>query len=266
MLRTLFRRLAKLKHTRSSKTFPRQLASLLGYPKKTALFFGMNHQFIRTTILLNIIAGLRISAFVETGTNVGKTCFLIASQTNLPIFSSEVNKRFFRIARWFLSPFGSRVQLSNEDSVQFLSRIVPIVQADRPVFYLDAHWYEKLPLKEEMVAILSGCRSVLIVIDDFKVPSDSGFGYDRYGEAALEWSYLECAVLNSGTNVSIFFPAYPSMMETGDRRGWVVIASSDCADKIKAIVPPQLLSLHWESSVARPIGLAPDVLQNSAKG
>jgi hypothetical protein len=244
MMRTLIRRIAKLRNTVSPQTFPRDLKVLYKWPRKTSVFFGMNHDFVRTSIVLRLLESLSIDAFVETGTHLGRTCFLIASQTHLPIFSSEVNDRYMRVARWLLKCFGSRIHLSNMDSVQFLHAWIAHEHFKRPLFYLDAHWYSKLPLVEELRVILESVESFVIVIDDFRVPGDIRFGFDRYGKTVLEWSLIEQVLVQSGRQMVAYSPAYPSSLEVGDCRGWILIASVDTERLINESVPGGLLGVQ----------------------
>ena len=244
MIRTLIRRIIKLRKTISPKTFPRDLHRLRKWSGKTNMFFGMNHDFMRSCIILKLLEALAVDAFVETGTHQGRTCFLIASQTNLPIFSSEVSQKYMRVARVFLKCFGSRVRLTLMDSVHFLNGLLSHKRFRRPLFYLDAHWYSKLPLIEELHTILRYVDSFIIVIDDFRVPADSHFGFDRYGKTVLEWQLIQEVLVDSGRSMAAYFPAYPSSLEVGDRRGWILIASLDNTGRICEAVPPDLLELH----------------------
>jgi hypothetical protein len=54
------------------------------------------------------------------------------------------------------------------------------VLGERPMFFLDAHWLDNWPLEEEMRIITEKIPSAVILIDDFKVPGDSRFKYDKY--------------------------------------------------------------------------------------
>lgn len=244
MIRTFMRRLIKLRNTVSHKTFPRDLHQVRSWSRKTNMFFGMNHEFMRSCIILKLLEALAVDAFVETGTHQGRTCFLIASQTNLPIFSSEVNEKYLRVARLFLKCFGSRVQLNHMDSIQFLNRLLTRQRFRCPLFYLDAHWYSKLPLIQELQTILKYVDSFIVVIDDFRVPADSQFGFDCYGKTVLEWQLIQHVLVDSGRSMAAYFPAYPSSLEVGDGRGWVVIASIDNQKRIREAVPTDLLELH----------------------
>jgi hypothetical protein len=243
-MKTLIRRIAKFRNTVSLQTFPRDLSLLYTWTGKTNMFFGMNHDFVRTCIILKLLETLAVDAFVETGTHLGRTCFLIASQTDLAIFSSEVNKQYMRVARWFLKCFGSRVHLSKMDSVQFLNGFLAQQRFRRPLFYLDAHWYTKLPLVEELRTILESVESFVVVIDDFRVPGDMNFGFDRYGKTVVEWKLIEQVLVDSGRRMATYLPAYPSSLEVGDRRGWILITSIDNERLISESVPTDLLEVH----------------------
>jgi hypothetical protein len=79
-----------------------------------------------------------------------------------------------------------------------------------------------LPTRWEILEVLSSWDSACIVVDDFKVPGDPGYGYDDYGPGmALDLALLDGLPL---AGVSVFFPGIPSTEETGYRRGWVVLA------------------------------------------
>jgi hypothetical protein len=255
-MRTLIRRMAKLRNTISLQTFPRDLNVLYNWSDKTNVFFGMNHDFVRTSIILRLLETLGIDAFVETGTHLGRTCFLVASQTDLPIFTSEVNRKYMWAARWFLKCFGSRVHLSCMDSVQFLNGLLAHEQFRRPLFYLDAHWYSRLPLIEELGTILESVESFVIVIDDFRVPGDANFGFDRYGKTVVEWKLIEQVLVDSGRHMVAYLPSYPSSLEVGDRRGWIVIASFDNERLLSEAVPIDLLKIHTvigSSTLLKPV-------------
>jgi hypothetical protein len=110
-------------------------------------------------------------------------------------------------------------------------------------FYLDAHGYvsDDLPLAEEIDIVFSRCPSAVVMIDDFEVPSDAGYGYDDYGPGkALVAGYIGAAVL--AHELRAFYPSTPSgadypstpMAAAGLavagrlRRGCVVLAKEHC--------------------------------------
>jgi hypothetical protein len=93
-------------------------------------------------------------------------------------------------------------------------------------FYLDAHWNADLPLNAELDLIGTHWQSYVIMIDDFQVPDDNGYGYDDYGPGkVLDLSLLEAQIKKY--NLKVFFPAARSNEESGGKRGCVVLASGD---------------------------------------
>jgi hypothetical protein len=161
-------------------------------------------------------------AIVETGTYRGESTSFFASAGCL-VYSSEVNPRSLGYARARLWP-RSNLRLCLDDSRQFLRRLVQdsTVPKDRVFFYLDAHWNEDLPLREEVDLIFRHWSRPVVMVDDFQVPDDSGYQFDDYGEGKkLSLEYLD-PVAHLG--FIPFFPAVPSSEEVGLKRGWVILA------------------------------------------
>lgn len=211
-----------------------------------------------------IIEALNIDVFVETGTHMGETVSLISGwfaelhpefgrisgyqdtpgawyesreKLEYPIFETVAPSRYRvhsidldqrardRAAALFASNPNIHLHLGSSERVlrQMISE-GEITPADRPLFYLDAHWGKNLPLKAELEAITRLERAV-VVVDDFAVPgrSDPGrphgsFGFDIYGGEILSWGMIRqrFAVRN---NVRVFYPTRPNR----DGRGWVAI-------------------------------------------
>ncbi len=188
------------------------------YPFGTA----MNGQTSRLEATRQIIFNCGIRAIVETGTYRGTTTEWFAG-FHLPVISVEAERRSFLFARHRLAPFPN-VRLEFGNSVDVLSALREHLDLSQPtLFYLDAHWKSHLPLREEVSLILGSFARPIISIDDFRVPGQSGYGYDDYGEGkALTAEYLEGALPEG---VSVLYPSTPAEQETGRRRGWAVLSS-----------------------------------------
>jgi hypothetical protein len=50
---------------------------------------------------------------------------------------------------------------------------------DRPLFFLDAHWYDYWPLNDEL-AVVKNLKKAIVMIDDFEGPGRPSFGFDVY--------------------------------------------------------------------------------------
>jgi hypothetical protein len=118
------------------------------------------------------------------------------------------------------------LHLEQSDSRRFLQKLSQGDVAQKLVFfYLDAHWYDDLPLNEEVGIIANHWREFVIMIDDFQVPDDLGYSYDDYGPGkALTLDLIIPSVEKH--RLGVYFPAARSTEETGARRGCVVLAST----------------------------------------
>jgi hypothetical protein len=150
----------------------------------------------------------------------------MAEGSKLPVYSVEADARNFGFAKMRLRKHRN-VQLSLGDSREFLMNFAARDAArsiGRPqLFYLDAHWGKVLPLSEELTTIFSSFSQAIVMIDDFEVPDDGGYGYDNYGIGrALNRGYIAPQVKQF--QLAEFYPTTPSTAESGLRRGCVVLA------------------------------------------
>lgn len=183
---------------------------------------GFNGQRFRKKMFADLVAALRPDAIVETGTWTGNTTGYMAETTGLPVYSCEVVPRFHAISAMRLANVPG-VYLSLADSRTFLGELSSGPLADKSIlFYLDAHWYADLPLPEEVDWIASHWDRFAMMVDDFQVPDDPGYGFGQYENGTmLTLDLLARPILRHG--LSARFPATPSNTETGRRRGCVVL-------------------------------------------
>jgi hypothetical protein len=66
-----------------------------------------------------------------------------------------------------------------------------------------------------------------------KVPYDAGFGRYSYGEMVLEWSYIAPTMRRYGHKMRAYYPSYISALETGARRGWVLLIPALLAREVE---------------------------------
>jgi hypothetical protein len=183
-----------------------------------------NLQQHRQRIFLDLMSQLEFSAIVETGTFRGSTTSFMQEQSGLPVYSVELYPRFYSYARARLKN-NRKIHLFCGDSRRALEKLWASNSVPRSglFFYLDAHWNQSLPLKEEISFIFSHWRDSVVMIDDFQVPDDSGYCFDDYGEVGR----LSVELLDGidSLSLSMWLPALRSENETGAKRGCVVLAS-----------------------------------------
>jgi hypothetical protein len=219
----------------------------LRYPHRGVAWGGpFNGQPARQALFREIVAKLQPYALIETGTHLGTTTQFLA-ETELPVFSIEMNCRVHGFARARLRR-RRNITLLLGDSRTGLCRLLrgPLCElTDRVLFfYLDAHWNEDLPLAEEVNVVFRLCPRAVVMIDDFKVPYDPGYGYDDYGpRKALTADYI--APVSSMHALRAFYPSTPSAEEGGWRRGCVVLSKLSSNIRVLSSIP----LLRWDPEV-----------------
>ena len=221
-------------------------------PDRGAGWGPFNGQTARQALFVDLIAKTRPHAIVETGTFLGTTTELM-SRTGLPVFSIESHPRSYGFARArFLRT--RNVKLLHGDSRTGLRRLFDGALhpfADLAVFfYLDAHWNDDLPLAEEIDIVFNRCPLAVVMIDDFEVPSDPGYGFDDYGPGkGLVSDYISPVI--SAHQLRTFYPSTPSVADHPStpmaaaglaapgrlRRGCVVLAKEAFHGPVLASMP-----------------------------
>ena len=185
---------------------------------------AFNRQEGRQAIFRAVIQAIDFQIILETGTYLGLTTAFMNHESGLPVRTTESNSRFYGFSKErFKKIPGITGQYS--DSRAFLrSALDEITSKDKPIFlYLDAHWNEDLPLLEEARIVFTKHPKSVLLIDDFKVPTDSGYGYDDYGNGnTLHLEYFDPI---SDMGFKAFFPTLPSEKETGAKRGCVILVN-----------------------------------------
>lgn len=186
-----------------------------------------NGQLARQQLFESIVKNIHPHALVETGTYFGITTEFMA-MTGLPVFTVEMDPRRFGYARARFWNRRNVTVLQGDSRLGLQHLFTSSLQqfAEEPLFfYLDAHWNDDLPLAEELDLVFSRCFAAVVMIDDFQVPFDGGYGYDDYGPGkALVADYIAPAV--SAHGLQAFYPATPSAEEgIAGPRGCVVLAN-----------------------------------------
>jgi len=193
-----------------------------------------NGQAGRAALFASLLAAVRPDALLETGTYFGATTAALAA-TGLPVRSVELAARRFGFARARFA-LCRNVRLARGDSRGALAAWLgpggPL-RGRRVLAYLDAHWRPDLPLAAEVDALFDGAPEAVALIDDFAVPDDPGYAFDRYDGVALDAHYLAAVVARR--DLSLFYPSLPSAAETGARRGAVVLAPPATAHLVQGV-------------------------------
>ena len=169
---------------------------------------------------------LGVDAIVETGTYLGTSTAFFARQ-GVPVYSCESQEQYFAAALAQLTPH-ENVELFLQDSRSFLQTLAEDGRFSfkLPLFYLDAHWYDDLPLADEIKTITKYWSDYVIVVDDFKVPG-TNYNFDSYPnglELTLEFLDRKGIDLDS---MAVLFPTAAAPAETSARRGTLVLTTEE---------------------------------------
>lgn len=187
-----------------------------------------NGQSRRRQLFESILSNVRPVAIVETGTYVGTTTELMA-QAGVPVYTVEAQPRNYGYAC-------SRLRRQRNIHMRFGDSRAGLrafcegalsAKRQEPIFvYLDAHWNDDLPLREELEIVFRNLPAAIVMIDDFQVPGDPGYGFDNYGpRAAVTQAHI--APVIAQYDIAVFYPSTPSSEEDGARRGCVVLAKKN---------------------------------------
>jgi predicted O-methyltransferase YrrM len=184
----------------------------------------MNGQRWRCLLFAELVHKVAPKAIIETGTYLGTTTEWLAA-FQLPVFTCEADPENYGFAKARLQATPN-VTVVKADSRAFLMQLLrgPIGGGPNLV-YLDAHWNDDLPLAEELEIIFTRSPDSVVMIDDFEVPGDPGYGFDDYGAGkALTAEYISGSA--DRFNLHAHYPTTPSSCETGALRGCVVLAQT----------------------------------------
>jgi len=130
-------------------------------------------------LVKHIIETLKPDRFVETGTHMGWTDMWMAQHyPSLPIFTVEIDNQYYSIAVHNCKPYPN-IKVYHMSSPHFLRLIYDELKKGLTFFYLDAHWWQYVPLRDECKIIVTLDKYVILV-DDFAC-NNPRFGGDTFG-------------------------------------------------------------------------------------
>lgn len=207
----------------------RQLRVLGRFATRTPPWPGFgepfNGQRVRLRAIREIVARFEPDAFIETGTFLGHTTRFF-SGNGVPVYTVEVKPSIYAAARLRLA-WDPSIHLRLGDSSEVVRELTTTRAFFRPFAYLDAHWWDELPLPGEVSDILAAWPDAVIAIDDFEVPGDPAYGFDRFRDEPLSLDMLQ---LPPGALAA--YPGIAASQETGGRRGTLYIAQGDDAREV----------------------------------
>lgn len=131
--------------------------------------------------------GLKVA--IETGTCYGYTSQFLATIYK-EVRTVEISQEFLTVAQ--ANRLGSldNVKCNLGSSSDLMPKLLEGCGDDTMIF-LDAHWENHCPLKDELGAIADTGIEPVIAIHDFQVPNHPELGYDSIGQQPFNFDWLK---------------------------------------------------------------------------
>jgi len=132
-----------------------------------------------------------IKCVIETGSYQGETTSFLGENFE-KVFSVEIDEENFKISTSRCQNL-SNTEIFKNSSEIFLERFLSSLENKyEPIlFYLDAHWGDYWPIKDELLQISNFCKdNCIIVIDDFFVPNRN-FQFDSYKTNVCNFDFVK---------------------------------------------------------------------------
>ena len=171
----------------------------------------------------------------------------VSNNSKYKIYSVDIDPELYGMAKELFSSNPNIIPECN-NSEQFLSELIDtetITNDDNCFFFLDAHWMEFWPIRDEISQILRLSRFV-IVIDDFFVPGHPDYKYDAYGRNSLEWAYIKDLFRNR--QIDVYYP----IRSNRDNAGWVLIIGGYEAASLAFLDKLPLFKNNFQMRILRP--------------
>ncbi|MCH9617126.1 MAG: hypothetical protein SP4CHLAM5_04780 [Chlamydiia bacterium] len=168
-----------------------------------------------------------LSVAVESGSFMGGTTNFLSS-----IFprvdSFEINEKYIDAAKIRFKD-QPNVYIHGEDSGKMLGDLLSKLPVERIFFYLDAHWGEYWPLRDEIKQITEHCKdNCIVMIDDVRVPGNDKIGYDTYQDRICGYEYVKDVVDELFTSYKVYH-----LITEREHRGKLLLIPDSYTDGIE---------------------------------
>ena len=168
---------------------------------------------------------------IETGTYLGSSTSYISSLVTDITHTIEINPETIKKTqkRFRLNHSIRKINLIQGDSAQEIRKVLKGIDpsTSRVIAYLGVHWLDEIPTTEEILALMEWGGPGLAIIDDFKVPSGDGYGFDQYGDVIIG-----PAIVPISADVYTYVPSGPLNLEIGKTRRGTGYVFNTAARKI----------------------------------
>lgn len=185
------------------------------------------------TAFLNMAEKNNCSVAFETGTCLGGTTKFLASNFET-VHTVEINPTYMEQAIKFVN--NQKVRFHSGPSETISDELISKLDDRNTIFFLDAHWGPYCPLLKELEYIAKHRKGKdVIVIHDFKVPDNSGLGFDTYNGSAFDINFVAPGLdaIYGKNNYNIYY----NTEICGAKRGVLFVDPKTESEGISILVP-----------------------------
>ena len=197
-----------------------------GWPMKP--FNGQVRRLMQISLIAN---KFKPNYAIETGTYLGTTTIYLAAMVTEQTYTIEINKKRALSARRRFEENYSDLMINCfiGDSILELTRILKDIPTKdkRLIAYLDSHGYGILPTTDELQALNNWGQDWIAIIDDFKVNTDPGYGFDIYNGVEVGLS-----IVPELPGLQVWVTKENSILETGAKRGTGYVFTDKSASRM----------------------------------
>jgi cephalosporin hydroxylase len=151
---------------------------------------AFNQDYYLSEKFLEIKNEYNLNTVIETGTYHGTTTSWFSKHFK-DVYTIESQSAHFEEASKIIGHINN-IKMSLGDSSELLKEILPSIDDNKTIIFLDAHWYTN-PVLAELDAIKESGKLPILAIHDFMVPDHPEFGYDEYPDQNIvyNWEWIE---------------------------------------------------------------------------
>jgi len=200
----------------------------------------MNGQSCRIKHLVRLADSFSPTIAIETGTYFGTSTPFLSRLVDGKTFTIESDSQLFQKAKERLNNESKYIEVIHGDSTEEMREILKKVpkEFERVIAYLDAHWYARVPTREEIEILFNWGGSWIAIIDDFQIISDSGYTYDKYGDQIVGKDMVP-----RHPGIEVWVSQVNSEFETGAKRGTGYVFSPGTRAKLTELAMRDLVQI-----------------------
>jgi SAM-dependent methyltransferase len=132
----------------------------------------------------------KITTIVETGVHMGQSTLEFANMVE-KVYAIDILEESIVAAKQYVEVENQKdnVIFINGNSPDVLKEIVGDLDAEKTIFFLDAHWWDIWPINDEILSLEK--NKGIIIVHDFLVPNRPHFGFDFYHGQPFNYEFIK---------------------------------------------------------------------------